>query len=232
MSMILAVSHNPSLAELQVFKATCAEICSSLAHVRSHGPGDLHVSFLLLRSGGAVTVLINQIRRYGALEHSRSCVLFLCVCDSGCVHCFLAAGFWWNWAMKRSPLSWRMALRSTARSQVSLPSLCFNAVQLSRLWVNFDSVERKYLSWMLFVLWMIWWMCDLIIFCFLRCGCEYEHSPESSEDDSEKQRAHPARVAEHPRQQHPLLHPARQPSPRHLAGGHRAQNQIEEERSG
>lgn len=63
-----------------------------------------------------------------------------------------------------------------------------------------------------------------------RCGCQYEHSPQSCEDDPQKQRTHSAGVSQHPWQQHPLLHPARQSSSGHAAGRHRAQSQVKEER--
>lgn len=41
------------------------------------------------------------------------------------------AGFWWNWAMKQSLLSWRMAHRSTGRLQVIMIQSFYNGVKVS-----------------------------------------------------------------------------------------------------
>lgn len=64
-----------------------------------------------------------------------------------------------------------------------------------------------------------------------RCWCKHEHPPEGSENDPEKQGAHSAGITEYPWQQHPLLHPSRQPPTGHLAGRHRAKDQVQEEGS-
>lgn len=65
----------------------------------------------------------------------------------------------------------------------------------------------------------------------LRCWCKHEHPPEGCENDLEKQGANSAGVTEYSWQQYPLLYFAWQPPAGHLAGWHRAKDQVQEEGS-
>ncbi len=62
-----------------------------------------------------------------------------------------------------------------------------------------------------------------------RCGHADEHAPEDRQNDRAEPRADLARLALHPRQQHPLLRPPRCPPPRHPSRRRRTETEEQEE---
>ncbi|TYZ62046.1 hypothetical protein PybrP1_004637, partial [[Pythium] brassicae (nom. inval.)] len=64
-----------------------------------------------------------------------------------------------------------------------------------------------------------------------RRGHQHEHTPQGGEDDRQGQEPGEPRLAEHPRQQHPVLHPTGLAQPGHAADRRRAAREGEGGRS-